>query len=98
MSIKPRQQKNGKTVFDVRIQYGGIRVSRTVPTTITKAERVESKILDAAPQYFQRIVFFACNTGMRKMEILDLQFKQNLSKKPAKIVDMRQYSGNADNI
>jgi integrase len=34
------------------------------------------KILDAAPRYFQRIIFFACNTGMRKMEILNTQFKQ----------------------
>ena len=34
------------------------------------------KLLDAAPEYFRRIMFFACNTAMRKMEILNLRFKQ----------------------
>jgi integrase len=34
------------------------------------------KLLKAAPEYFRRIIFMACNTGMRKMEILDLQFGQ----------------------
>lgn len=34
------------------------------------------RLLDAAPEYFRRIIFFACNTAMRKMEILNLQFKQ----------------------
>ncbi len=45
MSVKPRKRKDGKTVFDVRVQVGRIRVSRTVPTTMTEARRVESKIL-----------------------------------------------------
>ena len=34
------------------------------------------RLLEAAPEYFGRIVFYACNTAMRLMEILDLQFKQ----------------------
>ena len=45
MSVRPRENKEGRTVFDVRVQYSGIRVSRTVPTTLTDAKRVESKIL-----------------------------------------------------
>ena len=45
MSVKARTKQDGKTVFDVRIQYGGMRVARTVPTTATEAKRVESKIL-----------------------------------------------------
>ena len=34
------------------------------------------RLLQAAPEYFRRIMFFACNTAMRKMEILNLKFKQ----------------------
>ncbi|NIV94532.1 tyrosine-type recombinase/integrase, partial [candidate division KSB1 bacterium] len=45
MSVTARTLKNGKTVFDVRVQYGGLRVSRTVPSTRTEAKRVESRIL-----------------------------------------------------
>ncbi len=45
MPIRARKQKDGKTVFDVRVQYGGMRLSRTVPTTLTAAKRVESKLL-----------------------------------------------------
>jgi integrase len=45
MSVKERTQKTGKKVFDVRVQYNGIRISKTVPTTMTDAKRVESKIL-----------------------------------------------------
>jgi hypothetical protein len=45
MSITPRRLNNGKTVFDIRIQYDKNRVSRTIPTTLTEAKRVESKIL-----------------------------------------------------
>jgi hypothetical protein len=43
--IKVRQTSKGKTVFDVRVQYSGVRVSRTVSTTLTEAKRVESKLL-----------------------------------------------------
>ena len=45
MSVKQRTLKNGKTVFDVRVQYGKLRVCKTVRTTITDAKRLESKIL-----------------------------------------------------
>lgn len=45
MPVKVRKQKIGKTVFDVRVQYGNVRVQKTVPTTITEARRVESRIL-----------------------------------------------------
>ncbi|MCH7681222.1 hypothetical protein IID10_17965 [candidate division KSB1 bacterium] len=45
MSVTKRILKNGKIVFDVRVQYGTYRVSRTVPTTKTRAKRVEDKIL-----------------------------------------------------
>lgn len=45
MPIRARKRKNGKVVFDVRAEYGGIRVQRTVQTTITDAKRVESKLL-----------------------------------------------------
>jgi len=41
MSIKPRKLKNGKAVFDVRVQYDKIRILRTVPSTFTEAKRVE---------------------------------------------------------
>ncbi len=34
------------------------------------------KLLAAAPEYFRRIIFFACNTGMRKNEIVGLTFGQ----------------------
>jgi integrase len=33
-------------------------------------------LLNAAPEYFKKILFFACNTGLRKMEILNLTFGQ----------------------
>ena len=45
MSVKQRTLKNGKTVFDVRVQYGKLRVCKTVRTTMTDAKRLESKIL-----------------------------------------------------
>lgn len=45
MSIKKRKLKNGKTVYDVRVQYGKMRLSRTVPSTMTEAKRVESRLL-----------------------------------------------------
>ena len=45
MSIRIRKTDNGKTVFDIRLQYDGIRISRTVRTTMTEAKRVEGKIL-----------------------------------------------------
>ncbi len=45
MPIRRRKRKDGKVVFDVRAEYGGVRVERTVPTTITEARRVESKML-----------------------------------------------------
>ena len=34
------------------------------------------KLLRAAPEYFRRIMFFACNVGTRLQETLGLQFKQ----------------------
>ncbi|NIT59789.1 MAG: tyrosine-type recombinase/integrase [Aliifodinibius sp.] len=34
------------------------------------------KLLKAAPEYFRRIMFFACNVGTRLQETLSLQFKQ----------------------
>ncbi len=34
------------------------------------------KLLKAAPEYFRRIMFFACNVGTRLQETLGLQFKQ----------------------
>lgn len=34
------------------------------------------KLLDSAKEYFRRIIYFACNTGMRRMEILNLKFSQ----------------------
>jgi integrase len=45
MSIKLRKLENGKTVFDVRVQYDNLRVQRTVPSTLTNAKRVESRLL-----------------------------------------------------
>lgn len=45
MSIKQRTTKSGKTVFDIRVRYDGIRISRTVRTTMTDARCLESKIL-----------------------------------------------------
>jgi integrase len=45
MAIRARTRKDGKTVYDIRVQYGNLRVSRTVPTTMTEAKRVESKLL-----------------------------------------------------
>jgi hypothetical protein len=45
MSVKTRKNQEGKKVFDVRVQYGGLRVCRTVPTTMTDAKRVESRLL-----------------------------------------------------
>ena len=45
MPITKRKKADGKVVFDVRVQFNGIRVSRTVPTTFTEAKRVESKML-----------------------------------------------------
>jgi integrase len=44
MSIKQRKRKDGKVVFDVRVQSGNVRISRTVSTTRTQAERVEHEI------------------------------------------------------
>jgi integrase len=46
MAIKERFLKNGKKVYDVRVQYGKIRKSETVPTTYSNAKRVESKLLN----------------------------------------------------
>ncbi|MCH9008705.1 tyrosine-type recombinase/integrase, partial [candidate division KSB1 bacterium] len=34
------------------------------------------QLLDAAPEYFRRIMYFACNVGTRKQETLSLQWKQ----------------------
>ena len=34
MSVRPGKKKEGKTVFDMRVQCSSIRVSRTVPTTL----------------------------------------------------------------
>jgi len=34
------------------------------------------QLLAVAPEYFRRIIFFACNTGMRKNEIVSLTFGQ----------------------
>ena len=45
MAIRKRHKKDGKVVYDVRVQYGGLRTSRTVPTTYTEAKRLESKLL-----------------------------------------------------
>jgi len=45
MPIKPRKQKDGSVVYDVRVQYGQRRIQRAVPTTLTDAKRVESKML-----------------------------------------------------
>lgn len=45
MSVTQRILKSGKVVYDVRVQYDGQRVARTVPTTKTEAKRVESRIL-----------------------------------------------------
>jgi integrase len=44
MSIKQRKRKDGKSVFDVRVQSGNVRISRTISTTRTQAERVEHEI------------------------------------------------------
>ncbi len=47
MSIIHRQLKNGKTVYDIRIQYGKVRINNTVSSTFTTAKRVEAKILQS---------------------------------------------------
>ncbi len=45
MPIKERKLTNGKKVFDIRVQYSNMRISRSVPTTLTDAKRVESRLL-----------------------------------------------------
>jgi integrase len=45
MSVKRKQRQDGKTVYEIRVQFAGQRVSKTVPTTFTEAKRIESKIL-----------------------------------------------------
>jgi len=45
MPISKRKLENGKTVFDVKVQYNNLRVQRTVPLTYTNAKRVESRLL-----------------------------------------------------
>ncbi len=45
MPIRARKRKSGKVVFDVRAEYSGVRLQRTVPITMTEAKRVESKML-----------------------------------------------------
>jgi hypothetical protein len=44
MSVKARKNQEGKTVFAVRVQYCGLRVCRTIPSTMTEAKRVESRL------------------------------------------------------
>lgn len=34
------------------------------------------QLLEVAPEYFRRIIFFACNTAMRRTEIMNLRFGQ----------------------
>jgi len=45
MSIKKRILSNGETVYDIRVQYGGSRIAKTVRATQTQAKRVEAKIM-----------------------------------------------------
>ena len=42
--------------------------------TLTLAEYY--KVLEVAPEYFKRVIIFACNTAMRRSEILNLKFGQ----------------------
>ncbi len=44
MSITKRKLKNGKTVFDIRVQYRNTRVSKTEPVTKTEAKRIEARL------------------------------------------------------
>lgn len=43
MSVTSIKRRDGKTVYDVRVQYKGIRISRRIMTTMTEAKRVEAK-------------------------------------------------------
>lgn len=46
MSIKLRIRENGEKVYDIRVQYGGVRKSKSVQTTKSNAKRIESKMLN----------------------------------------------------
>ena len=45
MPIIKRQRNDGKVVFDVRAEYNGLRIQKTICTNYTSAKRLEARML-----------------------------------------------------